>query len=740
MLSLKNQSHTRNKTIIFVTITLFIFSIVLLGTIYYNQKNKLSELEKKFYNNIKTTYGKVLQEHQSFYSYRLKNAVEMQGVKEALYNKDRKKLYALVKPFFKTLQEESSYVKLMHFHLPNGESFLRLHKPNKYGDNIAQKRPMAAAVHQKQCSLNGFEAGIFMLAYREFLPIFHNGKYIGAVEIGSRPDQVLSQTDYLIGVKGALFVKENKIIEYSEKDTFKIDDFRLQYNTLKEKELVKLLPKDYDFKEHIQIPYKDKTYIVYPFDMLDYDNKLSAKVVYFHDITSMVDAFKTTVKQLVVLLVGLLGILVLVISVGFSKIIDVIEKVNEELQEQKDELEAIFQTSKDGIAILDATDTKFLFFNESYLKMTGYTKEELLEKKCAQMSVKEDIQKAIQALEVVLEKGFLENFEKGCVRKDGSVIKVNMSLALMPDKKRILVAAKDITELKRKEKLINDYVRLIDENIITSSTDLDGNITYVSNAFCKISGYSKAELLGQNHRIIRHPDIDESLYEQMWETVQKSKIWQGEIKNRKKDGDAYWVKASIYPTYDENGIKTGYTAIRQDITDKKRVEEISITDGLTNIHNRRYFNETFPKAINVAKRKNEMLCFLIMDIDHFKQYNDTYGHQKGDEVLIKVAQAIKESINRGDDYCFRLGGEEFGVLFKAQSKQKAVFLAEAIKQNIENLHIQHEKNSASSYITASMGLVCQYGADIVSMDEIYKEADEMLYKAKESGRNKVFTL
>ena len=126
-----------------------------------------------------------------------------------------------------------------------------------------------------------------------------------------------------------------------------------------------------------------------------------------------------------------------------------------------------------------------------------------------------------------------------------------------------------------------------------------------------------------------------------------------------------------------------------------------------------------------------------MDIDHFKQYNDTYGHQKGDEVLIKVAHCIKDSLHRADDYCFRLGGEEFGVIFKAKTQQKALDFANLIKSNIESLHIIHEKNSASEYITASMGLVCKNANDILSDDTMYKETDDLLYSSKKAGRNRV---
>jgi diguanylate cyclase (GGDEF)-like protein/PAS domain S-box-containing protein len=280
------------------------------------------------------------------------------------------------------------------------------------------------------------------------------------------------------------------------------------------------------------------------------------------------------------------------------------------------------------------------------------------------------------------------------------------------------------------------YIKIVDENVLTSSTDLDGNITYASEAFCEISGYTKDELIGQNHRIIRHPDMKEFTYKELWETITSGKTWKGEIKNKKKNGDYYWVKASISPMFDNKGEIISYTAIREDITDKKIIEEISITDGLTNIYNRRYFDEIFPKIINEAKRKNELVAFVFMDIDHFKQYNDNYGHQKGDEVLINFAACLKQSLHRSSDYTFRLGGEEFAVVYQMETKEKAVEFANNLRKNIENLKIEHKYSSVSSYITASMGLICKNANEIV-IDEIYKQADDLLYQAKRSGRNQV---
>lgn len=231
--------------------------------------------------------------------------------------------------------------------------------------------------------------------------------------------------------------------------------------------------------------------------------------------------------------------------------------------------------------------------------------------------------------------------------------------------------------------------------------------------------------------------MPKELYKNLWNQLLNNESWSSEIKNRKKDGSFYWVLANISPIYNIEGNKIGYTAIRQDITDKKFIEQISLTDGLTQIYNRRHFDNIFPKMLKRNKRDKSYINFLIMDVDHFKQYNDTYGHQMGDNVLISIANSLKKSLKRQDDLCFRLGGEEFGAVYYSDNQHEALKYADEIRKNIENLKMEHTKNSASPYVTASMGLISLKPDEIKSEDAIYKEADELLYKAKESGRNRV---
>lgn len=289
---------------------------------------------------------------------------------------------------------------------------------------------------------------------------------------------------------------------------------------------------------------------------------------------------------------------------------------------------------------------------------------------------------------------------------------------------------KQVTELK-------SFDKVFDENVISSSTDTRGNIIKVSQAFCDIAGYSKEELIGNPQNIVRHPDMPSSIFKELWETIKSGKKWRGEVKNLRKDGSFYWVKVVIEPNFDRTGNIKGFTSVRQDITDKKRIYNLSITDGLTSLYNRRYFNEVANEILAVGNRNDQVVAFMLLDIDNFKKYNDTYGHQDGDNVLIEVSNSLKNTFKREEDKVFRLGGEEFGVLIHAKNKDDVRLLSDEARQNIQDLKIEHKKNEAG-VVTASFGVsILDLDNKDTKLDEIYKKTDDSLYVAKENGRNTI---
>jgi len=412
---------------------------------------------------------------------------------------------------------------------------------------------------------------------------------------------------------------------------------------------------------------------------------------------------------------------------------------------------AIVTTTPDGV---------ITSFNKAAERLLGYKSEELINKQTAALFHKKEevFQRAKEfskEFNTTIEPGFdvfVEKTNRGLknsdewtyIDKDGKEIMVKLSITSLKNESDSITGylgiAEDITDAKIKELEIKNYLKLIDENIITSTTDLKGKITYSSKAFNTISGYSKDELIGKNHNIVRHEDIPDEIYNDLWETISNNKVWRGEIKNRKKDGGFYWVNATIYPIYDIYKNKIGYTAIRQDITDKKMIEIISITDGLTNLYNRRHFNDISQRELDRAKRERNIFAFVLLDIDNFKKYNDTYGHQEGDNVLINVSSTLKNSFQRSEDIVFRLGGEEFGVILYAKKQEEVEHLVEQARASIEALAIEHKLNLPSKVVTASFGVGVAYVDDFsknYDIETIYKNVDDLLYKAKESGRNKI---
>jgi diguanylate cyclase (GGDEF)-like protein len=169
----------------------------------------------------------------------------------------------------------------------------------------------------------------------------------------------------------------------------------------------------------------------------------------------------------------------------------------------------------------------------------------------------------------------------------------------------------------------------------------------------------------------------------------------------------------------------------------KLIEKLSITDELTSLYNRRHFNDVFTREFSRAKREKRPIAFLMFDVDFFKSYNDTYGHQKGDMALKEIGRLLNHFSKRGSDFAFRLGGEEFGMIFSEESFDEAVAFAQKLREEVEDLGILHSSSSVADVLTISIGLVYFESVKKIDENNIYKQVDENLYRAKESGRNKL---
>lgn len=419
----------------------------------------------------------------------------------------------------------------------------------------------------------------------------------------------------------------------------------------------------------------------------------------------------------------------------------------------------ILDKSNDAIYITDPKSGRFFDFNDRAMSMLGYIRKELLACNVTDIEQKFDDIGAWIAHVKKLQKDQTVIAEGVHRRKDGSTFPIEASVSIFTNHESYIVSIiRDITERKRAEEKIKrnqfeleelveertreleevnrkleSYIRVVDNHVLTSSTDAKGVITYVSDAFSKATGFTRQELLGKRHNIVRHPDMPDSVFKTMWQTITAGKVWQGELKNRCKDGSELWVSTLIEPVFDATGTISGYMAIRHDIGDKKRIEELSVTDPLTGVYNRRFFYEMMEKALRRSARYGSRLCFAMIDIDNFKSYNDTYGHQAGDKALVDVSNTIQSRLRRADDYLFRLGGEEFGILCNCKNSSDIKEYSEGIRRDVEVLHIKH----GEGFVTISMGISLIVPDKNTTVDMIVEKADKALYEAKAQGRNRV---
>lgn len=273
-------------------------------------------------------------------------------------------------------------------------------------------------------------------------------------------------------------------------------------------------------------------------------------------------------------------------------------------------------------------------------------------------------------------------------------------------------------------------LKLINQNVAISLTDEKGKILEVNDAFCELTSYSKEELIGNYHTILKSGNIDENRYIELWETINSGKIWIGELENIKKNGQTYWVELRIEPRFNETTQKTEFLSIVRNITDKKLMEVIAQTDPLTNLFNRVKLDEELKIELYNVQRYNTEVSVMILDIDYFKKVNDKYGHNVGDTVLIEFANILKSSV-RKSDIVGRWGGEEFLIISPETKKDDMIKLALKIKDSVEAYNF-----SIVGHKTASIG-VTQIKKEDSSPKTFIQRADEALYVAKANGRNKV---
>lgn len=268
-------------------------------------------------------------------------------------------------------------------------------------------------------------------------------------------------------------------------------------------------------------------------------------------------------------------------------------------------------------------------------------------------------------------------------------------------------------------------------------TDCEGHLEWVNPAFCKLTGYDLQEVMGkQPGGLVKSGLQDQAFYQTMWETIRRGETWRGEIVNKRKNGEFYDEALSIAPVRDETGAIRHYIGIKDDISERKRMEQelqkLARTDSLTGLFNRRVFLERLELEVaRLVRLETLPIALLMLDLDYFKRINDSYGHAMGDVVLSHFAELITATV-RTIDVAARLGGEEFGILLPGADQADALAMAERLREKVAAAILPHEKGEIR--YTVSIGIAALSVTD-ANCEQALHRADAALYTAKANGRN-----
>ena len=425
---------------------------------------------------------------------------------------------------------------------------------------------------------------------------------------------------------------------------------------------------------------------------------------------------------------------------SFSTLTDFTREIAREnaLTRELRKYETLLRNAPDGIHILDPSGN-LIEANESFCKMLGYAPEEVQGVGALQWNIhfphpalREKIPESMAAGSI---------FETRHKRKDGQAIDVEVSSVGIDidGQPMLLCVSRDISARKQCEEKMK-LATLIYESSAEAVmvTDRENVITDVNAAFTKLTGYSRKETVGKTPCMFQSSHNGRELFEEMSEALLARGNWQGEIRDYRKDGSQQTLLCNIGVLKDGDGNVFRHVAQFRDITQRVKREGLiwkqANYDVLTDLPNRRLFLDRLKQQMRIADRAGMPLALLFIDLDHFKEINDTLGHAKGDILLKEAAQRIIRCIRESDTVA-RIGGDEFTVIVqKFSDRGKIKKIAHAILHSLSHRFTMGE--NIEGFISASIGIAI-YPADADNTEDLMKHADQAMYAAKQHGRNRL---
>lgn len=424
----------------------------------------------------------------------------------------------------------------------------------------------------------------------------------------------------------------------------------------------------------------------------------------------------------------LFSLLNLVISYYYS-----VNRVRQWLAQRESAVRAMAFDCCEGLIIRDASGV-IVNVNQGVLDNTGYKKEHILgthlsliDKDQIGRDFAQDIY--LRARQQGRWRGEVITYNKDETHRV-QLLTLGVSYNEQGDVAYYVESYADLTKIKQQETELRIAAVAFETQNSLVITDVEGTVQKVNKAFSQMTGYTEREIVGCKPNVLSSGRHDQKFYQIMWQALFKDGCWRGAVWNKRKDGSIYLELKVITAVKDESGTITHFVSNGMDFTLQneleQKLERISKTDELTQLYNRRCFDEMLKDQMAIYNRYQTEFSIIILDLDHFKSINDNYGHDVGDETLRQVARICQESV-RDTDTVFRWGGEEFVILLPETGTQGVTVMSERLRKTLENSNLQPP-------VTCSIGATTFGGRD--DKDCVLKRADDALYRAK-ATRNTV---
>ena len=608
----------------------------------------------------------------------------------------RGKLYRSLYPVYRLLKARK--IRVLQFVLEDGTSFLRFNRPDLFGDAIARERPMLAQVLAGKESGKAFENGRVYPGFRYAFPLKRGGEVIGAVDFSVAFDafhDLLAAKEEDSALFTQFLVRKDLMKQVghpSVASLFRDTDIHSAFLIEDESSSLR------DINRRMQAPLfraaldialgrnakvraameKGEAFSLYQclFDHECYKvilhpvkDSLDRPAGYIIGYFSGAEFYPLLFNHLFIFFMASL----LIYSGGAL--------FRRWLQSRK-RLLTISENMAEGMYVMDG-EGHILFANAAAVAILGYPAKEMIGRNGHKLFHFHSDEQQVRTAECPIisepNNGKIFKSDKEVFRcRDGNLIRVDVTSSPLREEGEItgaVVLFRDITlEYQNRTRLQQSDIAFNNMVEAVLVADADIRIQAVNRAFTSITGYTEEEVLGRNPSLLASGQHDTVFYQGMWRSLLKEGRWEGEIWDRRKNGDVYpeWLNISVIK--DEGGKVISYVSVFSDITEQrrkeKRLQELAYSDQLTGIHNRPAFMRMFDHALQQAKRHQRRVALLYLDLDRFKQVNDTLGHLVGDKLLQAVTLRLRESVRQEDEMA-RIGGDEFTLMLENIEQDEA---------------------------------------------------------------------